>query len=249
MRRFFADRAEHLGDPDFVKVPTTSLLDPAYLSKLRASIDPELATPSSQVHAAQIGAKESNETTHYSIADAAGNIALVTYTLNGGYGSKVTATGLGFLLNNEMDDFAAKPGAPNMFGLVQGEANAIAPRKTPLSSMVPTIVLKDGKPFLALGSPGGPTIINTVLEVMVNVLDFRMNLQDAVNWPRFHHQWLPDVLAVEPGLSPDTIALLESRGYKTRRINSQGECAAILWEDGWLEGAADPRTEATARGY
>jgi gamma-glutamyltranspeptidase / glutathione hydrolase len=249
MRRFFADRAEHLGDPDFVKVPMASLLDPAYLSKLRASIDPERATPSSQVRAAQIGAKESNETTHYSIADAAGNIALVTYTLNGGYGSKVTATGLGFLLNNEMDDFAAKPGAPNMFGLVQGEANAIGPSKTPLSSMVPTIVMKDGKPFLALGSPGGPTIINTVLEVMLNVLDFRMNLQDAVNWPRFHHQWLPDVLAVEPGVSPDTVALLESRGYKIRRINSQGECAAILWEDGWLEGAADPRTEATARGY
>jgi gamma-glutamyltranspeptidase / glutathione hydrolase len=249
MRRYFADRAEHLGDPDFVKVPLANLLDPAYLARLRASIDPERATPSSQVHAAQIERKESNETTHYSIADAAGNIALVTYTLNGGYGSKVTATGLGFLLNNEMDDFAAKPGEPNMFGLVQGEANAIAPRKTPLSSMVPTIVLQDGRPLLALGSPGGPTIITTVLEVMVNVLDFRMNVQDAVNWPRFHHQWLPDVLAVEPGYSPDTVALLESRGYKIRRIAAQGECAAILWEDGWLDGAADPRTEGTARGY
>ena len=139
------------------------------------------------------------ETTHYTVADEEGNIAAVTYTLNGGYGSKVTATGLGFLLNNEMDDFAAKPGEANMYGLIQGEANAIAPRKTPLSSMTPTIVLKDGKPLLALGSPGGPTIINTVLEVMVNVLDFGMNVQDAVNWPRFHHQWMPDVLPVEPG--------------------------------------------------
>ena len=227
MRRFFADRAVHLGDPDFVKVPVSSLLDPAYILKLRASIDPERATPSSQVHAAQLSGKESNETTHYSIADAAGNVALVTYTLNGGYGSKVTAARLGFLLNNEMDDFAAKPGTPNMFGLVQGEANAIAPHKTPLSSMTPTLVLKDGKPFLALGSPGGPTIINTVLEVMANVIDFRMNVQDAVNWPRFHHQWLPDVLAVEPGYSPDTIALLESRGYKIRRVKAMGECAAI----------------------
>ena len=249
MRRFFADRAELLGDPDFVKVPTESVLDPAYLLKLRTSIDPKRATPSSEVQRARLEAKESNETTHYSIADRAGNVALVTYTLNGSYGSKVTAAGLGFLLNNEMDDFAAKPGAPNMFGLVQGEANAIAPRKTPLSSMTPTMVLKDGKPFLALGSPGGPTIINTVLEVIVNVLDFRMNVQDAVNWPRFHHQWLPDVLAVEPGYSPDTIALLESRGYKIRRVNAMGDCAAIQWEDGWLAGAADPRTEAAARGY
>jgi gamma-glutamyltranspeptidase / glutathione hydrolase len=249
MRRFFADRAGLLGDPDFVKIPAASLLDPAYLLKLRASIDPKRATPSSQVHAAQVEPGESKETTHYSIADAAGNVALVTYTLNGGYGSKVTAAGLGFLLNNEMDDFAAKPGAPNMFGLVQGEANAIAPHKTPLSSMTPTLVLKDGKPFLALGSPGGPTIINTVLEVMVNVLDFGMNVQDAVNWPRFHHQWMPDVLAVEPGYSLFTLALLESRGYKIRQAGAQGECAAISWDDGWLAGAADPRTEGAARGY
>ncbi len=141
----------------------------AYHPKLRASIDPERATPSSEIHAANFAGHESNETTHYSVADGDGNIAIVTYTLNGGYGSKVTATGLGFLLNNEMDDFAPKPGEPNMYGLIQGEANAIAPRKTPLSSMTPTIVLKDGKPLLALGSPGGPTIINTVLEVIVNV--------------------------------------------------------------------------------
>jgi gamma-glutamyltranspeptidase / glutathione hydrolase len=248
MRRYFADRSEHLGDPDFFHVPLTSLLDPAYIAKLRASIDPERATPSSEIHAAKFAAHESNETTHFSVADAEGNIAIVTYTLNGGYGSKVTAEGLGFLLNNEMDDFAPKPGEANMYGLIQGESNAIQPHKTPLSSMTPTIVLKDGKPLLALGSPGGPTIINTVLEVMVNVLDFHMNVQDAVDWPRFHHQWLPDVLSMEPGYSPDTVAILEKRGYTIRRINSQGECAAIRFDNGWLEGAADPRTEGTAEG-
>ena len=249
MRRYFADRAEHLGDPDFVKVPLAPLLDPAYIARLRASIDPEQATPSSAIHAAVVGDRESNQTTHYTIADGEGNLALVTYTLNGGYGSKVTVTGLGFLLNNEMDDFAARPGSPNMFGLVQGENNAIQAHKTPLSSMAPTIVLKDGKPYLALGSPGGPTIVNTVLEVLVNVIDFGMNVQDAVNWPRFHHQWLPDQLQIERGYSPDTIALLEKRGYTIRRVNAQGECAAIMMENGWLMGAADPRTEGTAAGY
>jgi gamma-glutamyltranspeptidase / glutathione hydrolase len=248
MRRFFADRSEHLGDSDFVKVPLTSLLDPRYIQKLRASIDPERATPSSEIHAAKFTGHESIETTHYSVADGDGNIAIVTYTLNGGYGSKVTATGLGFLLNNEMDDFTAKPGSPNMYGLLQGEANAIAPHKTPLSAMSPTIILKDGKPFLALGSPGGPTIINTVLEVIVNVIDFGMNVQDAVNWPRFHHQWMPDELRMEPGYSPDTIALLEKRGYTVKATRAQGEVAAIAFNTGWLEGAPDPRTEGTAGG-
>jgi gamma-glutamyltranspeptidase/glutathione hydrolase len=248
MRRYFADRSEHLGDPDFVKVPLTSLLAPSYIQKLRASIDPERATPSSEIHAAKFTGHESNETTHYSVADSDGNIAIVTYTLNGGYGSKVTATGLGFLLNNEMDDFAPKPGEANMYGLIQGEANAIAPHKTPLSSMTPTIVLKDGKPVLALGSPGGPTIINTVLEVIINFVDFKMNVQDAVNWPRFHHQWLPDELRMEPGYSPDTVALLEKRGYTVKRVNAQGECAAIAFSNGWLEGAPDPRSEGTAQG-
>jgi gamma-glutamyltranspeptidase/glutathione hydrolase len=249
MRRYFADRSEHLGDPDFVKVPLTSLLDPGYIKTLRASIDPERATPSSEIHAAKFAGHESNETTHFSVADADGNIAIVTYTLNGGYGSRVTATNLGFLLNNEMDDFAPKPGEANMYGLIQGEANAIQPRKTPLSSMVPTIVMKDGKPVLALGSPGGPTIINSVLEVIVNVLDFGMNVQDAVNWPRFHHQWLPDELRMENGYSPDTVALLEKRGYTVKRVVAQGEVAAIAFANGWLEGAADPRTEGTAEGH
>jgi gamma-glutamyltranspeptidase/glutathione hydrolase len=249
MRRYFADRSEHLGDPDFVKVPLISLLDPKYIARRRSSIDAERATPSSQIKAAVFNGKESNETTHYTIADADGNIVCVTYTLNGGYGSKVTATGLGFVLNNEMDDFAPKPGEANMYGLIQGEANAIAAGKTPLSSMTPTIVLKDGTPVLALGSPGGPTIINSVLEVMVNVLDFGMNVQDAVNWPRFHHQWLPDELRMEAGYSPDTIAILEKRGYTVKRARGQGEVAAIHWSNGWLEGAPDPRCECTAEGH
>jgi gamma-glutamyltranspeptidase/glutathione hydrolase len=249
MRRYFADRAEHLGDADFVKVPITSLLDPKYMAKLRSSIDPERATPSSEVKAGVFARHESAETTHYTVADAEGNIVCVTYTLNGGYGSKVTATGLGFLLNNEMDDFAPKPGEANMYGLIQGEANAIAPAKAPLSSMTPTIALKDGRPYLALGSPGGPTIINTVLEVLVNVIDFGMNVQEAVNWPRFHHQWMPDELRMEPGYSPDTVALLEKRGYTVKRVNAQGEVAAIRFENGWLEGAPDPRSEGTAEGY
>jgi gamma-glutamyltranspeptidase/glutathione hydrolase len=249
MRRFFADRAEYLGDPDFSEVPAAALLDPAYIRRRRETIDPENATPVSAVRPGLGTPHEALETTHYSIADAQGNVALVTYTLNGGYGSKVTAAGLGFLLNNEMDDFAAKPGTPNMFGLLQGEANSIQPRKRPLSAMTPTLVLRAGKPYLALGSPGGPTIINTVLEVIVNVLDFGMNVQDAVNWPRFHHQWQPDELRMEPGYSPDTVSLLEKRGYTVRRAASQGECAAILFEDGWVAGAADPRSEGTAEGY
>ena len=249
MRHFFADRSEHLGDPDFVKVPLTALLDPKYILKIRDSIDPEKATPSSQVHAAVFNGHESNETTHYSVADAQGNVVAVTYTLNGGYGSKVTATGLGFLLNNEMDDFAPKPGEANMYGLIQGEFNAIQPGKTPLSSMVPTILMRDGKPFAVLGSPGGPTIINTVLEVAINMIDWNMNVQDAVNWPRFHHQWLPDELRMENGYSPDTIDLLTKRGYTVKRIGAQGECAAIRFNNGWLEGAADPRSGGTAAGY
>ena len=249
MRRYFADRARHLGDADFVKVPLAGLLDPNYILKLRQSIGPQRATPSSQVRAGVFAGRESAETTHYTIADAGGNIAAVTYTLNGGYGSKVTAAGLGFLLNNEMDDFAPKPGEANMYGLIQGEANAIQPGKTPLSSMTPTIVLRDGKPYLVLGSPGGPTIINTVLEVIVNVLDFGMNAQDAVNWPRFHHQWMPDELRLEPGYSPDTVALLEKRGHRVKRVNAQGEVAAIRFSNGWLEGAPDPRTDGTAEGH
>lgn len=249
MRRYYADRAEYLGDPDFVRVPVAGLLNPQYLAQLRKSIDWERATPSAQVRAGNPAAYESSQTTHYSIVDADGNAVAVTYTLNGGYGCGVTAPGLGFLLNNEMDDFAAKPGAPNSYGLVQGEANAIQPRKRPLSSMTPTIVLRDGRLYLVAGSPGGPRIITTVLEVLLNVFDFGMNVQEAVDWPRFHHQWLPDKLSIERGFSPDTIRLLEARGHTVENARSIGEVAAILLNGAWLEGAADSRTEGKAAGY
>jgi gamma-glutamyltranspeptidase/glutathione hydrolase len=249
MRRYFADRSEYMGDPDFYKVPVAGLLSPRYIAELRSSIDREHATVSATLHPGKPGSNESSETTHYSIVDAEGNAVAVTYTLNNGYGSAVTAAKLGFLLNNEMDDFAAKPGTPNLFGLVQGEANAVQPRKTPLSSMTPTIVLRDGKLYLVAGSPGGPTIINTVLEVLVNVIDFGMNVADAVDAPRLHHQWKPDVLRLERGFSPDTVALLKARGHTIEFEGGQGEVAAIVAQDGWLEGSADPRTEGTAKGY
>jgi gamma-glutamyltranspeptidase / glutathione hydrolase len=249
MRRYFADRSEYMGDPDFYRVPVSGLLNPRYIAGLRQSIDPEHATSSAALNPGKPAAYESSETTHYSIVDAEGNAVAVTYTLNDGYGSGVTAAKLGFLLNNEMDDFAAKPGEPNAYGLVQGEANAIQPRKTPLSSMTPAMVLRDGKLYLVVGSPGGPTIINTVLEVIVNVIDFGMNVADAVDAPRLHHQWKPDVLKMERGFSPDTVALLKARGHTIEFENAQGEVAAIRVSDGWLEGSADPRTEGTARGY
>jgi gamma-glutamyltranspeptidase/glutathione hydrolase len=249
MRHFFADRSENLGDPAFVKIPLAGLLDPKHILKIRNSIDPQKATPSSQVKGTVFDGHESEQTTQYTIADAQGNVVSVTYTLNDGYGNKVTAAGLGFLLNDEMDDFASQPGVANSTGRILAESDAIAPGKTPLSSMTPTIVLRDGKPFLALGSPGGQTIINTVLEVMVNAIDWKMNVQDAVNWPRFHHQWLPDELRMEAGYSPDTVALLTQRGYVVKRVGAQGECAAIGFTNGWLEGAADPRSGGTAGGY
>ena len=249
MRRYFADRSEYLGDPDFVNVPVSGLLGPGYIAGLRRSIDPRRATPSRDLRAGKPAPTEGSETTHYSIVDAEGNVVAVTYTLNGGYGSGVTAAKLGFLLNNEMDDFAAKPGTPNLYGLVQGEVNAIQPGKRPLSSMTPTIVLRDGRFYLVLGSPGGPTIINTVLQVLVNIVDFGMNVQEAVDWPRIHHQWLPDELRMEHGFSPDTVSLLKSRGHRIRTVSSMGEVAAILSDGVWLQGAADSRAEGTAKGY
>lgn len=249
MRRYFADRSEYLGDPDFVRIPLRGLLDPRYLADRRASIDPERATPSERLRPGRPQGYESAETTHYSIVDPQGNAVAVTYTLNGGYGSGVTAPGLGFLLNNEMDDFAARPGYPNYYGLVQGEANAIAPGKRPLSSMTPTILERDGRLYMVLGSPGGPRIITTVLQVIINVLDFRMDIQEAVDWPRFHHQWLPDKLYMEPGFSPDTRALLAARGFAIEPVRSIGEVAAVLVEGGWLQGAADSRVEGKAAGF
>jgi gamma-glutamyltranspeptidase/glutathione hydrolase len=253
MRRAYADRNEYLGDPDFVKIPIAGLLDPAYLARLRASIEPERATPSDRVRPGKPnGTAERDETTHFTVVDGDGNAVACTYTLNGGYGNGITVPGLGFLLNNEMDDFASKPGTPNMFGLVQGEANSIAPGKRPLSSMTPTIVLKDGRLFMTAGGPGGSRITTTVMQVILNVLDFGMNVQDAVDAPRFHHQWLPDKLSLERGISPDTVALLQSRGYDVDYAPGVvlAQVAAIVSDGGWLQGASDGRSAAgKAAGY
>jgi gamma-glutamyltranspeptidase / glutathione hydrolase len=240
MQRYFADRNEYLGDPDFVKNPISSMLDPAYIQKRRATINTAHATPSNQISPGLALANEGTNTTHYSIVDEQGNAVSVTFTLNGGYGSSITLRGAGFLLNNEMDDFASKPGTANMFGLVQGERNSIAPGKRPLSSMTPTIILKDDKPFLVLGAPGGPTIITAVLQVIVNVIDFGMNLQDAVDFPRVHDQWMPDRIGVERGVSPDTIAALKRMGYSVEEGHS-GLVEAIQIGDGWVQGAHDGR--------
>jgi gamma-glutamyltranspeptidase/glutathione hydrolase len=251
MRRFFADRSEYMADPDFVRVPVTGLLDPAYLARRRSMIDPERATPSELVKPGHPSGAEALETTHYNVVDREGNAVAVTYTLNGGYGSGITVPGLGFLLNNEMDDFAAQPGSTNMFGLVQGEANAIQPNKRPLSSMVPTIILRDGKLFMLAGSPGGSRIPSAVLQVILNVIDFGMNAQDAVDAPRIHHQWQPDTLFLERGISPDTVALLEARGYRVDQSagTAIGRVEAIVNNSGWLEGASDGRGSGRAAGY
>ena len=249
MRRAYADRNAYLGDPDFVKNPIAGLLDPAYLAKLRSSIDPVRATPSDQMKPGKPAGAETQDTTHLSVVDGEGNAVAVTYTINGGFGNGITVPGLGFLLNNEMDDFASKPGAPNGFGLVQGEANSIAPGKRPLSSMAPTIVLKDGKVFMTVGAPGGSRIPTAVLQAILDVVDFHMNAQEAVDFPRVHHQWLPDRLSLEPGISSDTVALLKQRGYE---VDARGgaEVAAIVSADGWLQGACDSRVpNGKAAGY
>ena len=253
MRRFYADRSEYFGDPDFYPVPVRKLLDPHYIASRRGTIDPAHATPSSQIRPGAISAHESTETTHFNIVDQQGNAVALTYTLNNGFGSGVTVPGLGFLLNDEMDDFAAKPGTENLFHLIQGESNAIQPGKRPVSSMTPTIVTRDGKFFLMLGAPGGSRIINGVLQVLLNVVDFHMNLQDAVDWPRFHHQWMPDVLYFEKGISPDTVAHLRAMGHEVSPLEATSSVVArveaILNEGGWLQGASDGRGNGKAEGY
>ncbi len=252
MRRFYADRNEYLGDPDFIKNPIAGLLDPAYIMKRRATIEPDRATPSDQVNPGKPKGAESTETTHFNVVDAEGNAVAVTYTLNGGFGSGVTAPGLGFLLNNEMDDFASKPGTPNMFGLVQGEVNSIAPDKRPLSSMVPTMLVKDGKLFMVVGAPGGSHIITGVMQVILNVVDFGLNAQDAIDSPRFHHQWKPDRLELERGISPDTAALLKQMGYQIQQDGrvSVARVEDIVIDGGWLQGGSDGRgAGGKAAGY
>ena len=263
-RRAFFDRAEFLGDPDFSKIPVAQLIDKKYGAAWRESIDDdraskELKRPAifseleqyAASHPQPLANHESPHTTHYSVVDAEGNAVAVTTTLNDGFGSRVTAEGLGFLLNDEMDDFSAKPGVPNTYGLVQGPANSIGPAKRPLSSMTPTIVLKDGKLFLVLGSPGGSRIITTVANVLIGIVDYGRNIQEAVNAPRFHNQWLPDVLYVERWFSPDTVQGLQKMGYNIEVSGywSDAECIAVDAKTGERLGASDGRNNGKAVGY
>ncbi len=253
MKRAFADRSAHMGDPDFVRVPIRELTAKSYGLKLWEMINPQKATPSSEIKAGVFPIQEGEHTTHFSVVDGDGNCVSNTYTLNTSYGAHVVAEGTGILLNNEMDDFTSKVGVPNVFGLIQGEANAIAPGKRPLSSMTPTIVLKEGKPFLVVGSPGGPTIINTVFQTILNVVDHKMTVQEAVAAPRIHHQWLPDEIRWEPrGLNPDTRAKMEAMGHKfAARPARMGSCHAILLDpaSGKRHAGVDPRlSESGAAG-
>jgi len=251
-RRVYADRATHLGDPDFWEVPQDKMLDQDYLRGRAAQIDPHKATPSEEVQAMDLpDSKESEETTHYSIVDAEGTAVSVTTTINSGYGAKVFVTGAGFLLNNEMDDFSSKPGVPNLYGLLGGAANAIEPEKRMLSAMTPTILEKDGKLFMVVGTPGGSTIITSVFQTILNVIAHDMNMTEAVNAKRIHHQWKPDVVQPEAGaISQEVRRALEAMGHKIAPRGSIGRVDAILMTpDGRLEGAADPRGDDWAGGY
>jgi len=273
-RRAFFDRAEFMGDPDFSKIPVSQLIDKRYAAAWRESIEADHASVSKDLkrpaifseleqyaaaHPQPSGYHESQHTTHYSVVDAEGNAVAVTTTINDWFGSRVTAEGLGFLLNDEMDDFSAKPGAPNSDGLIQGAANAIGPGKRPLSSMTPTIVVRDGKTVLVLGSPGSSKIITTVANVLMGVVDYGMNLQEAVNAPRFHNQWMPDVLNVERWFSPDTVQALQKMGYHVQSGLHEGldsgsywsdaECIAIDLQTGERLGASDGRHNGKAVGY
>ncbi|WP_373537373.1 gamma-glutamyltransferase [Microcoleus sp.] len=256
MRIAYADRAEYLGDPDFVSVPVKALTSRNYGKFRRSQIDMTTAKPSTEVKAVDAKTlsrfvRESPETTHLTVVDSDRNVVSLTFTVNGGFGAAVVAAGTGILLNNEMDDFAAAPGVPNLFGLVGGEANSIAPGKTPLSSMTPVIVTENGKFRLAAGAPGGSTIITTVLQIVLNVLVYDMDVGEAVSAPRIHHQWLPDRLMVERGgFDAATLSELRRRGHQIVERDGWGNANAIvLTPDGWLEGAADPRGEGEAKGF
>ncbi|MCL2914264.1 gamma-glutamyltransferase [Shewanella corallii] len=246
MKLAYADRSEYLGDPDFYPVPVTKLTDKSYAARLAASINPDKARPSADIKPGALLDKESPQTTHYSVVDKWGNAVSNTYTLNFSYGSGLVAEGTGILLNNEMDDFSAKPGVPNGFGLVGGEANAVEGGKRPLSSMSPTIVLEGNQPWLVTGSPGGSRIINTTLQMILGTVDFDLNVAEATNAPRVHHQWLPDQLRVERSLSPDTIRLLKEKGHNVEVKNAIGSTQSIMKTESGLYGESDPRRSGSA---
>ncbi len=256
MRRFYADRSEYLGDPNFYNVPVKALLNPKYIAWRRGTIDPDRATPSDVIgpglpksETARISWYESVETTHYNVVDGKGNAVAVTYTLNNSWGNGITAPGLGFLLNDEMDDFAAKPGSPNMFGMLGADANAIEPGKRPLSSMTPTIITKDNKLLMAVGAPGGSRITTGVTEVILDVLDFHLNPQDAVDLPRFHEQWKPDVLYLTTGFAPATEQALQKMGYDIKPIEGVARVEAIVDHNGTLEGGTESRYHGKVAAY
>ena len=249
-RRVYADRSKYLGDPDFYKVPVDSLLNPAYITMRMGSFNWQQASTSSSILPGTFAGYESDQTTHYSIVDKEGNAVSITTTLNGTFGSKIVVNGAGFLLNNEMDDFSSKPGMPNMYGLVGGKANSIQPGKRMLSSMTPAIIEKNGKLFMVVGTPGGSTIITSVFQTVLNVIDFNMDMQGAVAARRFHHQWLPDKVDMEKdALSPTTIKTLEQKGYKIVEKGSPGHVDAILKTQNGYQGGADPRGDDTKLGW
>lgn len=250
MKYAYADRSEYLGDPDFVKVPVKALTSKAYAKELASQISLDKARPSSTIKPGKLEPYESDQTTHFSVVDSQGNAVAVTYTLNTNFGSGIVAGKSGILLNNQMDDFSAKPGVPNVYGLIGGEANAVQAGKRPLSSMSPTIVTQDGKVVLVTGSPGGSRIITTVLQIILNSIEFNMNIAEATNAPRIHHQWLPEEIRIEKGISQDTIKLLEKKGHKVSVQPTMGSTQSIIVTPEGLFGAADPRSKNDlAAGY
>ncbi len=246
MKRAYADRSKYLGDPDYVAVPVKGLVSKQYAAALAGEIRACCITPSEKILPGAVLEYESPDTTHFSVMDRWGNVVSNTYTLNFSFGSGHSIPGTGILMNNEMDDFSAKPGVPNAFGLLGASANAIAPGKRPLSSMTPTIIFKDGRPYLVTGSPGGSRIITTVLQMLVNVLIHDMNVAEATHTPRIHHQWYPDILLMEPGFSPDTTKMLRDMGYNITPSGTMGSLQSIQWKDGFFFGASDPRRPGAA---
>lgn len=250
MKLAYADRAEYLGDPDFVKVPMKGLTNKDYAHSLQQQISQDKARPAKDIKHGQPMPYESDQTTHFSVMDKDGNVISNTYTLNFSYGTGMVANGTGILLNNEMDDFSAKPGVPNGYGLIGGEANAVQGGKRPLSSMSPTLVFKNGKPILATGSPGGSRIITTTLQIIMNVIDHKMNIAEATHAVRVHHQWLPDELRIEKGLNQDTIKLLQAKGQNVVEKGAMGSTQSIMYTDKGFFGSSDPRTpSALTTGY